>query len=165
MKKIIYIVLLSVIVLGFSECKKFLDINTNPNNPTEESVSPNLILSSSLKRMADQMATGYAVQARWMGYWSRSGSYGPNPDEEAYQLTSSFGTGSWSTWFDIMNDVHIMGKKANDLGEDFYSAAAKTLKTIGFMYLVDIYNNVPYSETFHLTVQKDHYIHPVHYHI
>ncbi|WP_262919285.1 SusD/RagB family nutrient-binding outer membrane lipoprotein [Niabella hibiscisoli] len=150
MKKIVSILLITALALGFTGCKKFLDVNENPNNPTDESITPNLILSSSLTRIAAQTATSYASTARWMGYWSRSGSYGPNPDEEAYRITTGFETGEWTTWLDIMNDVNIMEKKAVALDLDFYTAAAKTLKTIGFMYLVDQYNNVPYTEAFDL---------------
>lgn len=153
MKKIIYIFLLSVTFLGFAGCKKFLDVNSNPSNPTDEVITPNLMLSAGLTRMASQMAISYASTARWMGYWARSGTYGPNPDEEAYRITTSFETGEWITWFDILNDLNTMEKKAIESKQDFYIAAAKTLKTIGFMYLVDQYNNVPYSQAFDLNKQ------------
>lgn len=150
MKKIIYIALFFAMALGFTGCKKFLDVNDNPNNPTEETLKdPNLLLSSSLTRIAAQTATSYAFSARWMGYWARSGSYGPNADEEAYRITTTFEAGEWSTWLDIMFDVHKMEQKAVEKGgQNFYIAAAKVLKTVGFMYLVDQYNNVPYSKAF-----------------
>ncbi|WP_114792280.1 SusD/RagB family nutrient-binding outer membrane lipoprotein [Niabella yanshanensis] len=150
MKKLIYIMLLTTMVWGATGCKKFLDVNENPNNPTEESLKdPNLLLSSSLTRIAAQTATSYASTARWMGYWSRSGSYGPNPDEEAYRITTTFEAGEWTTWLDIMFDVYKMEQKAVEKGgQEFYIGAAKVLKTIGYMYLVDQYNNVPYSKAF-----------------
>ncbi|WP_346236412.1 SusD/RagB family nutrient-binding outer membrane lipoprotein [Niabella insulamsoli] len=153
MKKVVYIILLAVMASGFAGCKKFLDVNKNPNDPTDESITPNLILSSSLHRMGSQMAISYAATGRWMGYWARSGTYGPNPDEEAYRITSTYESNEWSTWFDILNDLDVMEAKATELGEDFYTAAAKVLKTVGFMYLVDQYNNVPYTEAFDLNNQ------------
>jgi hypothetical protein len=44
-----------------------------------------------------------------------------------------------------------MEKKAEVSGQTFYSGAAKVIKSIGFMYLVDQYNNVPYSKAFDIT--------------
>jgi hypothetical protein len=43
-----------------------------------------------------------------------------------------------------------MEKKANASGQKFYEGIAKVMKTVGFMYLVDQYNNVPYSKAFDL---------------
>src|SRR5690606_25884835 len=57
-------------------------------------------------------------------------------------------SGQWSTWYDILTDVNLMEKKAKESNLPFYEGAAKTLKAIGFMYLVDQYNNVPYSQAF-----------------
>ena len=44
MKKIIILLLLTTVVA--SGCKKFLDVNTNPNQPTV--VTPNVVLSAAL---------------------------------------------------------------------------------------------------------------------
>lgn len=153
MKKTIYIFFILILVSGLGGCKKFLDVNTNPNNPTDESITPNLILSSSLTRIAAQTATSYASVARWMGYWARSGTYGPNSEEESYRITTTYEAGEWTTWYDILNDLSVMEKKATEADQAFYIGAAKTLKTIGYMYLVDQYNNVPYTETFDLNNQ------------
>ncbi len=140
----------TVMAIGITGCKKFLDVNKNPNNPTDESVTPNLILSSALKRIADRTATSYGSTARWMGYWTRSGTYGPNTEEESYHITTTFEANEWTGWYDILNDLDVMEKKSQETGQDFYLGAAKMLKTVGFMYLVDQYNNVPYTEAFDL---------------
>lgn len=132
-------------------CKKgFLDINTSPNSVTPGSITPDLICPRAEHAMAATMATSYRIEAHWLGYWSRSGTYGPNADEESYNISSNFEAGEWSNWFGILNDLHIMEQKANASGEKLYEGIAKTLKTIGFMYLVDQYNNVPYTEAFDL---------------
>ncbi|MCR6719316.1 MAG: SusD/RagB family nutrient-binding outer membrane lipoprotein [Chitinophagaceae bacterium] len=144
---------LSIACLLFAtSCKKVLDINDNPNAPTEASITPNLILPAVLHNTATQVATGYEFTARWMGYWARSGSFGPVVEEETYNITATFnwGVAQWRTWYGILYDVHIVEQKAIASGEDFYRGIAKILKAIGFMYLVDSYNNVPYSKAFDL---------------
>lgn len=149
MKKLIYLL---VFVLAFSaSCKKsFLDINQNPNSATTESVEPQYIAPRAIHAVGARMATSYGFTARWMGYWSRSGTYGPSAEEESYNITTNFGAGQWAGWYDILNDFHIMEQKANANGQKFYEGIAKVMKTVGFMYLVDMFNNVPYSKAFDL---------------
>ena len=151
MKKLIYCSLAFMLVAG-SGCKKgFTDINQNPNSPTESSITPDLILPRALVATASRMATSYGDEGGWMGYWARSGSYGPTTEPESYNITNTFEATEWSGWYDILTDYDIMEKKAADEGEDFYRGIAKIMKSIGFMYLVDQYNNVPYSKAFDLS--------------
>lgn len=150
MKRIIYSFFILLLVANTGCKKSFLDINQNPNSATDESITPNLILPSVLHAMAGRMAISYDVEGRWMGYWTRSGTYGPSTEEESYHITTTFEASEWSGWFNILNDVNVMEKKANASGETFYEGIAKGLKSIGFMYLVDQYNNVPYSKAFDL---------------
>lgn len=148
MKKILYATFLFSLLATTSCKKEYLDINTNPNSPTEASVTPALLLPMVLHATAEQMAIGYDYTAHWAGYWSRSGDYGPNNPRENYAITTDFEQIQWRTWNDILMDNSIMEKKAIAANDKFYIGAAKVIKSIGFMYLVDQYNNVPYSQAF-----------------
>jgi len=147
-----------LLLLGTAGCKKsFFDINENPNDPTESSITPNLILPSTLTDIADRMATEYDFAAHWVGYWARSGTYGPSNPLENFDLTSSYQARQWinlansTGWYNTLKDIDAMEKKANESGQTFYEGIAKILKSIGFMYLVDLYNNVPYSKAFDIS--------------
>lgn len=150
MKKLLLIMLTCALALtGCSD--EFFDINKSPNNATEDNMTPSLVLPRALHRMADKSATGYREYEFWMGYWARcAGSYGPNTDEEAYQLTSSFMRVSWLDMYDILKDFDVIEKNAVTRNETAYEGIAKIMKSIGFMHLVDQYNNVPYSKAFNL---------------
>ncbi len=150
MKKLLSIILTSVLVL--TSCSdSFFDINQNPNNAIEENMKPNLVLPRALHRMAEKSAKDYDMYTRWMGYWTRcSGNYGPNTEEESYQITSTTSRLSWLDMYDILKDFDLVEKKAIERDETGYLAIAKIMKTIGFMQLVDQYNNVPYSKAFDL---------------
>jgi hypothetical protein len=152
MKKYSFL-LMFLLLAVFTSCNKneFLDINTNPNSPTEGSITPNLILPQALHTTASYAGAGYASAARWMGYWARGGDYGPSTEEESYRITTSFGAVTWANWYNNLNDYNVMEKKANASGQKFYEGIAKAMKTFGFMYLVDSYNNVPYSQAFDLS--------------
>ncbi len=149
MKKI-FSTILTGCVLFLAGCgDEFFDINQNPNSAIEENITPNLVLPRALSRTAAESATNFDEYHRWLGYWARcSGTYGPNTEEESYNLSSAFRQGSWQNWYDILKDFDVVEKKAKERNETGYLAIAKIMKTIGFMALVDQYNNVPYSKSF-----------------
>lgn len=150
MKKILSILLANLLILsGCSD--SFFDINESPNNATEENMTPSLILPRALHRIAEKAAIDYDIYNRWMGHWARcAGTYGPNTEEEAYQITSSTSRTSWLDMYDILKDFDVIEKNAVVRNETAYIAIAKIMKSIGYMQLVDQYNNVPYSKAFDL---------------
>jgi hypothetical protein len=152
MKNILYSFCL-LMLLVLSGCNKALDINQNPNRPVEEYMEPSHFLPRVLDITGNRVSTTYTYAARWMGYWARSGNYGASVDEESYMIGSNFASGQaqWTGWYAILFDNHMMEKLGKEKNQPFYVAAAKLLKTVGFMYLVDQFNNVPYSQAFQLT--------------
>lgn len=155
MKKVFTIVCASLAFL--SSCSDdFFDINTNPNNPTEEAITPDLLMSAVIANTVKRATSTYDFSAHWMGYWARGSSFGPSIPLEDYDITSSYQTGHWSGvtpdagWYDILVDNNEMERIAKLNDSQFYVGVAKVIKSIGFMYLVDMYNNVPYTEAFKL---------------
>lgn len=162
MKNLKYSFLVLLVFLAAGCKDSFFDINDNPNNPTDESMQPNLLLPSVLNATADKMATSYDYAAHWMGYWARSGTYGPSNPLENYDLTTSYQRTQWVngnttvanpevSWYNILMDASVMERKAIETEQTFYVAIAKVIRSIGFMYLVDQYNNVPYSQALNMT--------------
>jgi hypothetical protein len=141
MKRLLYL-FVAILLMTAGGCKKdFLDINTNPNKPTEASITPDFILPLAQHNTASRMMITYDFAAHWLGRWSRSGSYGPNAEQESYNITNNYGAAQWSGWYGILNDVDIMEKKANETEQTFYEGIAKVLKAVGFMNLVDLYSS------------------------
>jgi Starch-binding associating with outer membrane len=148
MKRIINLLVIVIfIAFAFQSCKKSeFDINQNPNQATDSTISYNVILP------AAQAATARVITRQWgwlqnyLGYWARSGTYAPNVDEETYNLTTTFQVGIWNNLYDNAYDyqaIIIGSKKAN---ADFYQGIARIMKAHNFHMLVDIYGNVPYSD-------------------
>jgi len=138
-------------IMMTTSCKdSFFDINTNPNNPTDPLVKASYVLPMVLKQTATRMGTQYSFAASWTGYWSRGSDFGQSIPLENYAITPSFEQGQWAnsttSWYDVIMDADVVEKKGGQAKEEFYVAVAKVMKAIGFMYLVDMYNNVPYSD-------------------
>ena len=151
MKKLSYLII-GLLTVSLVSCKKdFFDVNKNPNSPTTSSMTPELLLPRALHLTAARMSVSMDYAAHWTGYWARGGNFGPTNPQEDYAITNGYQEGQWSGWYDLLFDVDQMEKKGISSNQPFYTGIAKVLKSVGFMYLVDQYNNVPYSKAFDLS--------------
>jgi hypothetical protein len=148
LNKIIYVVPLAVLILAAgSGCRKGqFNINKNINNPTDSSVTYDVVLPAALNSSGSIIARQWGPIQNWMSYWSRSGTYAPNVTEETYAITTGFGNGVWNACYDNNYDYQIIQLKANQAGAGFYEGIARIMKAQNFQILVDVYGNVPYTE-------------------
>ena len=148
MKKIT--ILLFAIAALSAGCKKFTDINNNPNQPLV--VTPNVLLSAALTGSANGLGADFLNTPRWMGYWARSGNFITTPPVEDYQEDVSFADGDWQDYYSTLNrynNIEIAGKQSPTT-LSFYIGVAKTMKALHFSTLVDAFGDVPYSQAFNL---------------
>ncbi len=146
MKKI-FLILTSVSLIAGVGCKKgYLDVNTNPNQST--SADPTLVLPAALATTVANWYPGPTYISEWMGTWSVSGSYasGASDPGPTYKQTTSVGDGLWQSVYDNMEDYQYIQDKANANEQPFLEGAARIMKAFNYMHLVDLFNNVPYSQ-------------------
>jgi|CXWL01.1.fsa_nt_gi hypothetical protein len=148
LKKLIYSVPLAVILIAAGTgCRKSsFNINKNVNDPTDSTVTYDVVLPAALHASGAIMANQWGPIQNWMGFWARSGTYAPNVIEETYQITTTFGNGIWNNCYDNNYDYNIVQQKANVAGATFYEGIARIMKAHNFQILVDVYGNVPYSQ-------------------
>lgn len=145
MKSILNISLLIVILL-LTSCNDFLDVNTDPNNPTE--VSASLVLPVGQNYTAQLIQNDRRVNSlgnMMMYNWSQSDGFSWYSDEFKYLVTSSF-------YRDIFNNSYTQPLKQYQVLEqltseyDYYKAIAKIMKAYHYQILVDMYGDIPYTE-------------------
>lgn len=148
LKKLIYSIPLAVILIAVGTgCRKGqFNINRNPNDPTDSTVTYDVVLPAALHATGAIMANQWGPIQNWMGYWARSGTYAPNVIEETYQITTTFGNGIWNNAYDNNYDYNIVQVKARLAGAGFYEGIARIMKAHNFQMLVDVYGNVPYTQ-------------------
>lgn len=133
-------------------CKKdFLNINQNPNQATENSITPDLTLAAQLSAVAARNASSYDMLSRWLGYWSASGSYSRASVEMSYNITNATGSGIWNGIYYTVNQLKSIERKSAELDWKFYQGISKILQAHEVGVLVDIYGNVPFSKAWDLT--------------
>lgn len=148
----IFYLLMVLIALNIGCSKSYFDVNNNPNQATN--TTPELVLPNALKTTAAYELTGFTYLSGWMGYWAPSGSYATSSSDVAsYKQTTDSYTGSWSFYYDNLEDYDYVEKQAAAQGKPFYEGVAKIMKTFIFQRLVDMYNNVPYTAALQGTTQ------------
>ena len=140
------ILFLAPLLLIFGCKKSFLNINQNPNQPT--TVTPNVVLSAALAGSANNVGTDFPKVNNLMGYWSRSGNYVPDAQTEYYNIPNDYTDVEWTDLYNTLNSYDYIEKQGHANNLPFYVGVAKTMKAVHFSTLVDVYNNVPYSDAF-----------------
>ena len=146
MKKI-FIILTAVSLIAGMGCKKgFLDVNTNPNQST--SADPSLVLPAALATTVAEWYPGPTALSEWIGSWAVSGSYAINANDAGYnyKMTTSFGDGLWGTTYDNLEDYQYIIDKSSATNQPFLEGVARIMKAYQFHHLVDLFNNVPYTD-------------------
>lgn len=138
--------------LGLSSCSKYLDVNTNPNSPTDTNITPELLFTNTCQQVASFQAAGTSgFLENWLGQWSASPTFAVVTDETTYNISSTFATGMWSNAYYYLYNLYLVNQKATAKDEPVLAAAATILSAKLWQDLVDVYNNVPYSNAFGAT--------------
>jgi hypothetical protein len=135
-----------MLIAGFmgTSCKKYLDINQNPNQPV--SSTPQLLIPQAITATASQL-NGYNTYGAQSGmYMANAGGYGGFGSNVTYNFSTSDYSGLWGL-FDVNEDFYL----AKNLSTDdpslvYFNAIARIMLAHNFQLLVDTYNSIPYSE-------------------
>ena len=143
MKKIMVGILMGFILLYGTSCKKYLDINSNPNMAT--SATPELILPQAITYTANVLNSFNNYGAQTGLYAANAGGYGGFGESITYNYTTTF-TGLWSMSYDNLEDYQAILNKTQGLDQyDFYNGVARIMKVNHFQLLVDAFNDLPYT--------------------
>lgn len=146
MKKSRYIVLGCVLMLGLASCKKWLDVNVDPDNPNNQSV----LIENRVPWIEHfyQYTSGVtnfrtALQA---GVYYTVAPAG-NTFSTTWQCSTGNVTTSYQTWFiEVSSNVIDLYKSAQKQGAYHYMAVADVFHALGFMEMLDLYGEMPYTQ-------------------
>jgi hypothetical protein len=135
------------LIISASNCTKdALNINQNPNTAAESNMTAGVIIPQAMLNATARVSTGYGFLGHWLGYWCPPANYSPNGEEQSYNITTNFAAGLFSGVMDNAYDFQFAESRARLAGERFYIGIAKIFKSFSFTTLVQLYNNVPYTE-------------------
>ena len=172
--KLKYIIPLAMIVI-LSSCKKdFLDINTDPNNPTDAPID--LLLPTAERTLGDALAMGSGdngglsqileVYVHRITTREEADQYGAQGNEFFTSLawpkfySSSPPPGASEPLHGILQNLDEIIKKSTEDNNLYYRGIAKVLKAYTFSQLVDAFGDVPFSEANKLDDPENPIIYP-----
>lgn len=133
-------------LMMLSSCKKFIDINQNPNSATD--ADANLVLPQAIVYTASNLVSNFHDYGSWqVGYFANAGGFGGWGSTITYEYTTGSFNGLWSSTYDNLEDFQFIIDRTN--GRDtfaYVNAAAKIMRVYNFQLLVDEYGSIPYSE-------------------
>lgn len=150
-KNIKYLLVSLVVVSLLGGCKKWIDINYDPTQLSDQNATPDLILPDLLLGAASR-STSQFTMAEWMGYWSW-----PFDEANAPLVTYNIQEAKYFPGLGATINVSLLEQNARRNNQPFYWGIAKFLKALEFSGAVDTYNNIPYRETFDVNIRSPHY--------
>ncbi|MBS1661973.1 MAG: SusD/RagB family nutrient-binding outer membrane lipoprotein [Bacteroidetes bacterium] len=147
MKKIILYTGVLALFAASTGCKKYLDINQNPNSPT--SVQEKLLLAPIEVNVANAIAAGgEATAATFTNHFMQMVCYN--------QVALNFGTyyfvntnfnASWSAAYTTcLGNLDILRKQSVAKGNSNYTAISEVLEAYVLGFATDIWGDVPWSQ-------------------
>ncbi len=131
-----------VTMIGTPACKKFLDVNQNPNAP--KTATDNLILPST--QAAIGLAVGNPLQifgSIYAQYWTQNPTSSQYKSIEQYQSNSTSFDRLWGVLYDdALEDIKILEQSKNNN----YVAIALIEKAYTFQLLTDAFGDVPLKD-------------------
>ncbi|OQP62036.1 hypothetical protein A3860_29205 [Niastella vici] len=153
MRTILYAVLFICCFIHLTGCKKYTDVNSNPNDPV--SVQEALILSPVELNIASVINSGASTGTLTSGfaavlanhYMQNIALNQPVPNEGTYRLFNPDINDSWKNiYVACLNNLKAMNDKGTTNGNYNYSGIAKILTAYCLGVATDYWGDIPYSE-------------------
>lgn len=135
--KYISIVLSSMFL--FVSCDDYMDINDDPNNPTEAPISA-LMVNSTFETAQNAYRMG-SISNNYVQYLAS-----PNPGSSSDIMDPANYSGTWSALYRVMTDLSDMISQAQETGANHYEGIGQILTALNLGMTIDAWGDVPYSE-------------------
>lgn len=145
-KTVVSAVCLGGAILLGTGCKKYLDVNTNPN--VAQDVPVELLLPSAQVYLGSSLGVDLQVNGSfWAQYWTQSPASSQYKIYDQYAPTSSLYDRVWSLLYSsALSDLDQMEKKGIAGNQRQYVGLAKVLKAYAFQLITDGWGDVPFSQ-------------------
>ncbi|PKA99873.1 SusD-like starch-binding protein associating with outer membrane [Flavobacteriaceae bacterium MAR_2009_75] len=129
------------LVLILAACDSYLDVNENPNNPEDAPIS-GLLINSTYESAYNVYRVG-DITSNYVQYLAS-----PNPASASDTMDPISNNVTWFRLYNVMTDLVVLIDKAEEQGAAHYQGAAQILMALNLGMGVDIFGDMPFSESF-----------------
>lgn len=132
------------LILTITSCDQELNINEDPNNPSEVPISS--LLAGAQAHLAyllggDGTRVPASIVQHYAGHRGQLLNYGQ------YNITSADSDGIWTDSYDILIDLREIENKTKDTDEKIYLGTSQVLQAYTFSIVTDLFGDIPLSES------------------
>lgn len=134
--------------LGMTSCESYLDINQDPNSPSEENVTTGMIMPAAEMSIAGSygdflfITGGYFAQ-----YYAQQFGTSNYLDYSRFNMSPTRSSGTYTQLYQkALNNLKNINDRASADGDWGTSLAATVLRAFTFQILVDCYGETPYTQ-------------------
>jgi len=158
-RKVIVTAAVAGLALSVSSCKKYLDVNTNPN------IAQNATVITLLP--AAQLYLGSAVGVDmeingsvWSQFWTQSPDGKQYQPLEQYDPKADYYNSSWKNLYAGAENFYQLYNLADSQHKGQYKAISLLMRAYAFQALADGWGDVPFKEALRGQYQENHIVNP-----
>ncbi|WP_158642970.1 SusD/RagB family nutrient-binding outer membrane lipoprotein [Mucilaginibacter ginsenosidivorax] len=148
----IFITLMLLVGLLAGSCKKWVDVNYDPSQVSDQNATPDYILPVLFTKMALSVDNQSGMN-EWMGYWAWP-YHDANDPQTTYDIQD---VSKFPGLEDPFISLVLFEQNSKKNNQPFYWGIAKFLKAFYYSNAVDIYNDIPYTEAFRSDIRTPRY--------
>ena len=137
------LIALTATPLVITSCRQELDINVDPNNPSQATL-PGLLSGSQVGLAFALGGEGTRMPASIVQHYA--GHRAQPLDYAQYRITSSATDGTWTALYNALMDIKELENKAAASGNQAYLGVSKILQAHAFSVITDLFGDIPFSE-------------------
>lgn len=152
MKKYLQIIIIAITLINIAACKKYLDINSDPDtpqNPDASSVFPAMLSAIPRGTQFDARFISKYIQNWGASASSRAEAIWDNHGFQGYPTVTDVGGDIWrQTYFGLGANLDYIINEGKKKGQWDYVGAAYSLKALMFQMATDVYGDIIFHEAF-----------------
>lgn len=154
MKSILKNSLLLLGALSLGSCENWLDVNEDPNNPTN--VAPQYVLPVAQASVMAVTGGSFAIiGGMWSQHWTQANVSTQYKTIDSYDLQPADYNNAWTEMYaGGLNDFEDVKLKAAAAGNNNMVLQAVAGQTYGYQMLADWFDKIPLSEALQIEVTK-----------
>ena len=146
MKRNIRYILATLLVVHFTSCESFLDVNTDKVNPAHAPYD--IVFAPAVASSATVIGGQFAILGSlWAQQFTQSNTANQYKTIDGYRLTSSDFNGSFNELYSgALNDYATVIEETEVIQDWNTYLMAVTMQSYTFQVLVDLYDQIPFTE-------------------
>ena len=145
-KGFIRILSIGLLITTLVSCSDWLDVNTDPNNPSEASME--LVFPVATFEVATNVGGYYnLIGGMWSQYYTQSNAANQYKYIDGYSINADDFQMQWREMYaGALNDLNYVKVSAEEAENWSMYLMATTMEVYAWQVLVDLYDEIPYTE-------------------